>query len=73
MIDLTKWTDEDLEYEICDRVTEYMDSKPYMLGTNSIEMAIMLFEKIKPFTDEFRRRNPIRELYDEEGNWIGGN
>ena len=69
--DLHKWSDEDLEYEICDRVTEYMDSKPYMLGTNSIEMAIMLFKKIKPFTDEFRRRHPIPEQYDENGNYKG--
>ena len=76
MTDLTKWTDEDLQYEICNRLADFIQ-EAWAWEADHLEKNKLLRKEdliyFAEFTNEFRRRHPIRELYDEEGNWIGGN
>ena len=70
--DLHKWSDEDLEYEICDMFADWIDRKydDAIQGTYPIQLE-NFYESIKPYVDEFRRRHPIPEQYDENGNYKG--
>lgn len=58
--DLHKWSDEDLEYEICSLLADYWEWMPKGLTP-----------KLTPYVLEWKIRHPNVEQYDENGNYKG--
>ncbi len=60
LTDVSKWSDEDLEYEICSLLADYWEWMPKGLTP-----------KLTPFVLEWKLRHPEPEQYDENGNYKG--
>jgi len=61
MTDLTKYTDDEITWDIAAYVREYWDDLS----------CVELKELLLPLYEEYERRHPVRKLYDENGNWRG--
>jgi hypothetical protein len=69
--DLNKWSDSDLEYEICEKITQFVlegVNNLFAISTGNKPTAVKRMSEIIPYAFEFRRRHPVTDEFDDNGN-----